>query len=136
MLSLKRSPQANLLGEINEMGLILILIRLRTQHCQYQNLRQNTILSGLHQTNRLRVRLHWNQKQHNTQSGQTPDKELEIKNITVYVSGYNETEATLKPIRLECYLHRLSGANRVCFEPTVWSDTCCSARRISSDVAM
>jgi len=25
------------------------------------------------------------------QSGQTPDKKLEIKNITVYVSGYNET---------------------------------------------
>ena len=28
------------------------------------------------------------------QSGQTPDKELEIKNITVYVSGYTETDAT------------------------------------------
>ena len=25
------------------------------------------------------------------QSGQTPDKELEIKNITVYVNGYTET---------------------------------------------
>jgi hypothetical protein len=25
------------------------------------------------------------------QSGQTPDKEVEIKNITVYVSGYTET---------------------------------------------
>jgi hypothetical protein len=24
-------------------------------------------------------------------SGQTPDKEVEIKNITVYVSGYSET---------------------------------------------
>jgi len=24
------------------------------------------------------------------QSGQTPDRELEIKNITVYVSGYTE----------------------------------------------
>jgi hypothetical protein len=24
------------------------------------------------------------------QSGQTPDKEVEIKNITVYVSGYTE----------------------------------------------
>ena len=28
------------------------------------------------------------------QSGQTPDKEVEIKNITVYVSGYTETETT------------------------------------------
>jgi hypothetical protein len=25
-------------------------------------------------------------------SGQTPDKEVEIKNITVYVSGYTETD--------------------------------------------
>jgi len=25
------------------------------------------------------------------QSGQTPDKEIEIKNITVYVSGYTKT---------------------------------------------
>jgi len=28
------------------------------------------------------------------QSGQTPDKELELKNITVYVSGYTETDTT------------------------------------------
>jgi len=28
------------------------------------------------------------------QSGQTPDKEVEIKNITVYVSDYNETDTT------------------------------------------
>ena len=28
------------------------------------------------------------------QSGQTPDKEVEIKNITVYVSGYTETDLT------------------------------------------
>jgi hypothetical protein len=28
------------------------------------------------------------------QSGQTPDKEVEIKNITVYVSGYTETDTT------------------------------------------
>jgi hypothetical protein len=28
------------------------------------------------------------------QPGQTPDKEVEIKNITVYVSGYNETDTT------------------------------------------
>ena len=34
---------------------------------------------------------------------------MKIKNITVYV----ESAATLKPIRLECYLPRLSGANKV-----------------------
>ena len=28
------------------------------------------------------------------QSGQTPDKEVEIKNITVYVSGHTETDTT------------------------------------------
>jgi hypothetical protein len=28
------------------------------------------------------------------QSGQTPDKEVEIKNITVYVSGYTESDRT------------------------------------------
>ena len=28
------------------------------------------------------------------QSGQTPDREVEIKNITVYVSGYTETDTT------------------------------------------
>ena len=28
------------------------------------------------------------------QSGQTPDKEVEIKKITVYVSGYTETDTT------------------------------------------
>ena len=28
------------------------------------------------------------------QSGQTPDKELEHKNTTVYVSGYTETNTT------------------------------------------
>jgi hypothetical protein len=28
------------------------------------------------------------------QSGQTPDKEVEIKNTTVYVSGYTETDTT------------------------------------------
>jgi len=28
------------------------------------------------------------------QSGQTPDKEVEIQNITVYVSGYTETDMT------------------------------------------
>ena len=28
------------------------------------------------------------------QCGQTPDKEVEIRNITVYVSGYTETDPT------------------------------------------
>jgi hypothetical protein len=28
------------------------------------------------------------------QSGQTPDKKVEIKNITVYISGYTETDTT------------------------------------------
>jgi hypothetical protein len=28
------------------------------------------------------------------QSGQTPDKKVEIKNVTVYVSGYTETDTT------------------------------------------
>jgi hypothetical protein len=28
------------------------------------------------------------------QSGQTPDKEVDIKNITVYVSGYTETDTS------------------------------------------
>jgi hypothetical protein len=28
------------------------------------------------------------------QSGQTPDKEVEIKNIAVYVCGYTETDTT------------------------------------------
>jgi hypothetical protein len=37
------------------------------------------------------------------QSGQTPDKKVEIKNITVYDSGCTES------IRLESYLCRLSG---------------------------
>ena len=50
------------------------------------------------------------------QSGQTPDKKEEIKNITVYVSGYTETDTTgmLSP-------PRLSGAKQseFCFEPTV-----------------
>jgi hypothetical protein len=31
--------------------------------------------------------------------------------------------ATLKSIRVEYYLPRLSGDNKVCFEPTVWPDT-------------
>jgi hypothetical protein len=39
------------------------------------------------------------------QSGQTPDKEVDINHIM--------PAATLKPIRLQCYLPRLSGSNKV-----------------------
>jgi hypothetical protein len=39
----------------------------------------------------LRLRLHWSQNNTTQQSGQTPDKEVEIKNITAYVSGYTKT---------------------------------------------
>jgi len=62
------------------------------------------------------------------QSGQTPDKEVDINHITVYVSGYTETDTTgmLSPNN-----GRLSGSNIVgLFPATVWSDTCCSAHRI------
>jgi O-glycosyl hydrolase len=38
------------------------------------------------------------------QSGQTPDQEVKIKNITVYVSGYTETDMTgmLSPATVWC----------------------------------
>jgi hypothetical protein len=44
------------------------------------------------------------------QSGQTPDKEVNISHITVYVSGYNETDTSgmLSPNN-----GRLPGANKV-----------------------
>jgi len=42
----------------------------------------------------LRVRLHGAKNDTTQQSGQTPDKELEIKNLTVCVSGYTETDTT------------------------------------------
>ena len=44
------------------------------------------------------------------QSGQTPDKEIGINHITVYISGYTETDTTgmLSPNN-----GRLSGANKV-----------------------
>ena len=63
-------------------------------------------------------------------SGQTQDKEAEINHITVYVSGYTETNLTgmLSPNN-----GRMSGpTKRVCFEPTVWPDTCCSLHRIQA----
>ena len=62
------------------------------------------------------------------QSGQTPDKKVQINQITVYVSGYTETDPTgmLSPDN-----YRLSGPTKwVCFEPTAWPDTCCSLHRI------
>jgi len=46
------------------------------------------------------------------QSGQTPDKEVDINHITLYVSGYTETDTTgmLSPNN-----GRLFGANKVGF---------------------
>ena len=48
------------------------------------------------------------------QSGQTPDKEVDISHITVYVSGYTDTDATgmLSPNNV-----RLCGANKVGLYP-------------------
>ena len=62
------------------------------------------------------------------QSGQTRIKEAEINHIIVYVSGYTETDPTGMSSPNNC---RLSGPTKeVCFEPTVWPDTCCSLDRI------
>jgi hypothetical protein len=60
------------------------------------------------------------------QSGQIPDKEVEIKNITVYVSGYTETDTTGMLSHPTVWRQQ----SEFCFEPTVWPDTCCSAHRI------
>ena len=60
------------------------------------------------------------------QSGQTPDKEVEIKNITVYVSGYTETDPTGMLSAPTVWRQQ----SEFDFEPTVWPDTCCSALRI------
>jgi len=58
--------------------------------------------------NGLRQRVHWSQKRHNTtiwaESGQGSKKAKTL----LFISA-----DTLKPIRLECYLPRLSGANKV-----------------------
>jgi len=53
------------------------------------------------------------------QSGQTPDKEVTINHITVYVSGYTETNTTgmLSPNN-----GRMSGANKVGFVSSRQSD--------------
>jgi len=58
------------------------------------------------------------------QSGPTPDKEVEINQITVYVSGFTETDPTGKLSPPTVW------PNKEGFEPTVWPDTCCSVRRI------
>ena len=51
------------------------------------------------------------------QSGQTPGKEMEINHITLYVSGYTETDPTGMLSPNNC---RLSGPPKwVCFEPAV-----------------
>ena len=81
-------------------------------------------------TQRPETTQHNGQKRHNTtarndttqRSEQTPEKEVEIKNITVYVSGYTETDTTgmLSPPTV------WRPTKWVCFEPTVWPDTCCS----------
>jgi hypothetical protein len=42
----------------------------------------------------LRLRLHWSQNRHNTTVLTDYIQGREIKNITVYVSGYNETDTT------------------------------------------
>ena len=57
------------------------------------------------------------------QSGQTSEKEVLINHITVYVSGYTETDRTGMLSPDNCLL---SGPTKwVCFEPTVWPDICC-----------
>ena len=77
----------------------------------------------------IRPQLHWSQNRHNTTVWTDPDKEVDTNHITVYVSGNAETNPTgmLSPNN-----GRLSGAKKkwVCFEPTVWPDTCCSVLMI------
>jgi len=71
------------------------------------------------------------------QSAQTPDKEVEIKNITVYVSSYTETDTTgmLSPPTVwrqqsQFVSSRQSGqtpaAVRIVFE------CCCSGQNVSN----
>jgi hypothetical protein len=55
---------------------------------------------------RLRPRLHWNQKRHNSLDRLQTRKQK--SNTLLFMST-----ATLKPMRLECYLTRLSGVNKV-----------------------
>ena len=51
------------------------------------------------------------------QSGQTPDKEIEINHATAYVSGYTKSDPTGMLFPNNC---RLSGLIKwVCFEPTM-----------------
>ena len=64
------------------------------------------------------------------QSGQTPDKKVDINHLPVYVSGYTEM------IRRECYLPTKVDClaptewGFFFFEPTVYLDTFCSVHRI------
>ena len=60
------------------------------------------------------------------QSGQTPDKEAEIKTLLF------TSVATLKLMWLECYLPQLSGADKVSlfWVNSLVSDTCYSVHRI------
>ena len=47
-----------------------------------------------HPTLQLRLRVQWSQKRHDTTVWTDSDKEVEIQNITVYVSGYTESDMT------------------------------------------
>ena len=69
---------------------------------------------------RVRIRLHRGQKRHNSQDRLQTRKQK--SNKFLFMSA-----ATLKPIRLKCYL---APTKWVCFEPTVWPDNCCSAHSI------
>jgi len=58
------------------------------------------------------------------QSGQTPDKEVEINNITVYVSGYTETDTTgiLSPPTVWCFsVAANTNSNVLDFYFLIWS---------------
>jgi len=44
----------------------------------------------------------------NLKSGHTPDKEVEIKNTTVYVSGYAETDTTIMLSSVDCLAFQCS----------------------------
>jgi hypothetical protein len=75
---------------------------------------------------RLRLRLHWSQTDTTQQSGQTPDKEVEIKNITGYVSDYTETDTTgmLSPPTVSAFSVAADINNSVFFISTSLSGVC------------
>ena len=73
----------------------------------------------------LRLPLHWSQNRHST-TVQTDSRQATL----LFMSA-----ATLKPMRLEGYLPTTADClapkkKWVCFESTVWPDTCCSVHRI------